>query len=161
MIFSRRAMGFGALTMPLTALGGSSSFAGLFGPDPPGELALSLVAGADQNPDPSGRPSSVAIRLFMLSDIGKFAAADVFGLTEREQQTLGSDGLGSEQFVLAPREIRTITRDLKPGVRFIGVAVLFRDIDHAQWRSTSPVAPAGTSRRALTVGALSARLTGG
>jgi type VI secretion system protein VasD len=132
--------------------------AGLFGPDPPGVLTLTLNAGADQNPDPAGHPSSVAVHLYMLADLGKFQSADVFALTEREQQTLGADGLGSEQFVLAPRETRTITRELKPGVRYIGIAVMFRDIDRAQWRATSSVAATGTSRRFLTIIALSAKL---
>ena len=139
---------------------GTPALAGLFGPDPPGVLTLSLYAGPDQNPDPSGHPSSVAIRLFMLADIGKFESADVFALTEHEQQTLGADEIGSEQFVLAPKETKTISRELKPGVRYIGIAVLFRDIDRAQWRAVSPVTASGPSRRALTINALNARLAG-
>jgi type VI secretion system protein VasD len=157
---ARRAILALALTGLLGCIAGSPAAAGLFGPDPPGVLTLNLVAGADQNPDSSGHPSSIAVRLFMLADVAKFTSADVFALNEREQQTLGPDGLGSEQFVLAPRETKTVTRELKPGVRFIGVAVLFRDIDRAQWRVVSPVAATGTTRRAPTIGALSAKLAG-
>jgi type VI secretion system protein VasD len=135
--------------------------AGLFGPDPPGVLTLSLIGGADQNPDPSGKASSLAVRVFQLAAADRFESADVFALTEREAQTLGADGLGSEVIVLAPKETRTMTLELKPGIKFIGTAALFRDIDHAQWRATSPIAASGPSKRLLKIGRLSAQLAGG
>jgi len=131
----------------------------LFACDPlPAVLTLSVVAAPDQNPSPSGVPTSVAVRLFQLGAAAKFQRADVFALTEREQQTLGTEDLGSEEFVLHPGEVRVITRDLKPGAQYIGVAVLFRDIDRAQWRALAPVAATGPSRHTLMVKALSATL---
>jgi type VI secretion system protein VasD len=128
-------------------------------PPPPAVLTLNIKAGADQNPDPSGHPSPVAVRLFELAGTAKFERADFFALTEREQQTLAAEGQGSEEFVLNPGESRTITRELKKGVQFIGIAVQFRDIDHAQWRAMSPVAASGPSQRALSIGRLSASLS--
>jgi type VI secretion system protein VasD len=128
--------------------------------DPPGVLILALIGGADQNPSPQGKPNSVAVRIYQLSSVGKFNSADVFALTEREEQTLGSDRLDSELIVLKPGEIQTITRELKPAARYLGVVVLFRDIDRAQWRSTVSVAATGNSRRSLMINALSARLAG-
>ena len=127
-------------------------------PPPPAVLTLTLLGSADQNPDPSGHPTSVAVHLYQLTATAKFERADVFALTEHEQQTLGTDDLGSEELVLQPGETRTITRDLKPNAQFIGVAVLFRDIDRAQWRGMAPVAASGPSRHALTIKALSATL---
>ena len=35
-------------------------------PPPPPVLDLTIVAGADQNPDPAGQPSPMAIRLYQL-----------------------------------------------------------------------------------------------
>jgi type VI secretion system protein VasD len=131
----------------------------LFACDPlPPVLTLSVVASADQNPSPTGTATAVAVRLFQLGSTAKFERADVFALTEREQQTLGTDDLGSEEFVVRPGEIRVITRDLKPGAQYIGIAVLFRDIDKARWRGMAPVAANGPSRHTLTVKALSATL---
>jgi type VI secretion system protein VasD len=127
-------------------------------PPPPAVLALTMIGGADQNPDPSGQPATVAVRLFQLKSNAAFERADVFALTEREQQTLGGDGLGSEEFVIKPGESRTITRELKPGAQFIGTAVLFRDIDRARWRGVAPVAASGPSRRTLTITRLTAAL---
>jgi type VI secretion system protein VasD len=127
-------------------------------PPPPAVLTLSVIGSADQNPDASGQAATVAVRLFQLKSNAAFERADVFALTEREQQTLGTEGLGSEEFVIKPGESRTITRELKPGAQFIGTAVLFRDIDRARWRGIAPVAASGPSRRTLTITRLTAAL---
>jgi type VI secretion system protein VasD len=127
-------------------------------PPPPAVLTLNVIGGADQNPGPSG-PAPVAVRLFQLNDPAKFERSDVFALTEREQQTLGSEGQGSEEFVLRPGETRMVTRELKKGVQFVGIAVLFRDIDQSHWRAVSPVAASGPSKLTLKISGLTATLT--
>ena len=127
-------------------------------PPPPAVLTLNVIGGADQNPGPSG-PAPVAVRLFQLNDPAKFERSDVFALTEREQQTLGSEGQGSEEFVLRPGETRMVTRELKKGVQFVGIAVLFRDIDQSRWRAVSPVAASGPSKLTLKISGLTATLT--
>jgi type VI secretion system protein VasD len=129
-------------------------------PPPPAVLTLTMIGGADQNPNPEGHPVPVAVRLFELGATAKFERADVFALTEREQQTLGQDSLGSEELLLSPGETRTVTRELKKGTQFIGVAVLFRDIDHSRWRAVAPVAASGPSRLTLRVNGLNAVLAG-
>jgi type VI secretion system protein VasD len=127
-------------------------------PPPPAVLTLNVIGGPDQNPDPAGRPAPVAVRLFELNATAKFDRADVFALTEREQQTLGDDGQGSEEFVLSPGETRTITRELKKGVRFVGIVVLFRDIDRSRWRAIAQVGVSGPTKVTLRVNGLSAAL---
>jgi type VI secretion system protein VasD len=121
-------------------------------------LTLNVVGGPDQNPDPSGNPEPVAVRVFELSGTANFERADVFALTEHEQQTLGEEGKGSEEFVLRPGETRTVTRELKKGVQFIGVAVLFRDVDRSRWRASAPVATSGRTKLTLKINGLSAAL---
>lgn len=127
-------------------------------PPPPAVLTLTIIAGPDQNPDPSGRPAPVAVRLFELNGTAKFERADVFALTEREQQTLGNEGQGSEEFVLRPGETRSVTRELKKGVQFVGVAVLFRDIDRSRWRAIAPVGVSGPTKLTLRINGITAAL---
>jgi len=116
-------------------------------PPPPPQLILSLDGGAGQNPDAAGRPAPVAIHLFYLTATAKFERADVFALTERERETLGADSAGSEQFIIAPGETRTLERAPKPGVQALGVVALFRDVDAgARWRVVQPVAASGPTR---------------
>jgi type VI secretion system protein VasD len=124
----------------------------------PAVLTFTVLGGADQNPDRAGQPATVAVKLFQLKSNTAFERADVFALIEREQQTLGADSLGSEQFVIRPGETRTVTRELKPGAQFIGTVVLFRDIDRARWRGVAPAAASGPSRRTLTISRLTAAL---
>jgi type VI secretion system protein VasD len=133
----------------LLALAAFFAATGASGPAPPAVGMLTIIAGNDQNPDLSGHPAPVAIRVYELAASAKFERADVFALTEREQQTLGEDDLGSEEFVLRPGETRTVTRELKKGVQLIGVVVLFRDIDRARWRAVAPVGVSGPTHLVL------------
>jgi type VI secretion system protein VasD len=127
-------------------------------PPPPPVLDLQIVAGADQNPDTAGKPAPVAVHMYQLGATAKFERADVFAVTEREAATLGTDVLASEAFVLSPGETRTIARELKIGTQFIGIVVLFRDIDHATWRAIAKVAPNGPSALKLTTTGIVATL---
>ena len=60
--------------------------------------------------------------------------------------------------MVRPGETRKVTLTPKPGVRFLGVAVLFHDIDRAQWRAIAPIAASGTTRLVLAVGSNKAAL---
>lgn len=131
---------------------------GCAGPPPPAVVDLTIKANPDVNPNPSGTPVSVAVRLYSLNARGKFMSADVYSLMQREAEVLGTESAGSEEVVVRPGETRKITLTPKPGVRFIGVAVLFRDIDRAQWRALSPIAESGTTRLALTLSGNNAAL---
>ncbi len=128
-------------------------------PPPPAVLMLSIAAGPDQNPDATGHAAPVAVHLFQLATTAKFERADIFALIEREQATLGTDGLASEEFVLAPGETRTVTRELKKDTQAVGVAVLFRDIDHATWRAMAPVSNTGPQKLLLKTQGITASLS--
>ncbi len=127
-------------------------------PKPPAVLTLTIIGSGEQNPDMSGKPSPVAVRIYQLTATAKFERGDVFALTEHEQQTLGQDDAGSQEFVLSPNETQTKIFELKPGVQSIGVVALYRDIDRAQWRAVAPVASSGPTKLALNVGKLAISL---
>ncbi|MDT7949872.1 MAG: type VI secretion system lipoprotein TssJ [Acetobacteraceae bacterium] len=122
-------------------------------PPPPAVLALTLSGGADQNPDPAGKPNSVAIHVYQLTGTGKFDNADVFALLDKEKATLGDEAAASETVFLAPGATVSINEPLKPGVTALGMVAAFRDIDHATWRVKAPVKPSGpTKLEAKTAG---------
>lgn len=124
---------------------------GCGGPPPPPVVDVTIRANADINPNPTGTPVSVAVRLYSLNAKGRFESADVYSLMQREAQTLGTESAGVEEVVVRPGETRKVTLMPKPGVRFIGVAVLFRDIDRSQWRMVAPIADSGLSKLAISV----------
>ncbi|MBL6613105.1 MAG: type VI secretion system lipoprotein TssJ [Reyranella sp.] len=124
---------------------------GCGGPPPPAVVDLTIKANPDINPNPAGTPVSVAVRLFSLTAGGRFASADVYSLMQREAQVLGTESTGSEEVVVRPGETRKVTLSPKPGTRLLGVAVLFRAIDGAQWRASAPIAESGLTRLVLTL----------
>jgi type VI secretion system protein VasD len=128
-------------------------------PKPPPVLTLTMVGGADENPDPGGTPAPVAVKVYQLSTTAKFSSSDWTALTEQEAQTLGQDEAApSQQFVVAPGETQAQTINLKPGVSNIGIVALYRDIDHAQWRAMAPAADSGPTKLTLTIGKLAITL---
>jgi type VI secretion system protein VasD len=145
------------LTRRATVLGPLLVLAGCGSPPPPAVLMLTIRAARDQNPDPAGQPTAMAFRIYQLASLGGFTRADVFALIERQAESLGADDLGSDEFVLAPGETRQISRDLKPGTRFIGAVALFREIDQATWRVHIPAASSGPTR--LTLATMGLQLT--
>jgi type VI secretion system protein VasD len=130
-------------------------------PPPPPVVTLTMIGGADQNPDAAGKPAPVAVRIYQLTQTAKFERNDVFALTEHEQQTLGQDDAGSQEFVLSPGETQTQAFEPKPGVQAVGIVVLYRDIDAAQWRADAPVAGSGPTKLTLNVGKLAITLKPG
>jgi type VI secretion system protein VasD len=120
-------------------------------PPPPATLELTIAATPDQNPDPSGRATPVAVRLYQLTGSGRFEHASMLALSENEAQTLGDQSVGSEEILVKPGETRTIKRELKPGVQFLGAAVLFRDVNRAHCCGYSPVAPHGPTKLILKI----------
>jgi len=118
----------------LGAMPGALLLEGCGGPPAPPVVDVTVRANPDINPNPAGTPVSVAVRFYSLNARGKFESADVYSLMQREAQTLGTESVGSEEVVVRPGETRKVTLMPKPGVRFVGIAVLFRDIDRAQWR---------------------------
>jgi type VI secretion system protein VasD len=128
-------------------------------PPPPAVLTLNIVGNAGQNPDPSGQGNTVAVQLYQLASTGKFLSTDFYSLTGQEAATLGQDEMGaSQQFLLTPGQKLVETEPLKPTVTAIGVAVLFRDINHSNWRVTAPVASSGPTVVTLRINGLTASI---
>jgi type VI secretion system protein VasD len=122
------------------------------GPPPPAVVDLTVKAGPDLNRNQAGTPLSVAVRLYALNARARFAAADAYALMERDRAVLGDEGTRADELVVRPGETRNLTIAPKPDVRFLGVAVLFQDIDRAQWRAIAPIAASGTTRLVLAIG---------
>ena len=71
-------------------------------PAKPVSARAQLVVSAEANPDASGRPSPVVVRVFQFKNDGEFATADFFALYEKEKEALGASFISREEYVLAP-----------------------------------------------------------
>ncbi len=104
----------------------------------PGTLHVSATGAADLNPGPGGAAFPAQVRLYQLRAPEKFTNADYFQLADHEQAALGGDLLSREEFILHPGETRTVDLKTQPDTRYVGVAVAYRNIDRATWRTIEP-----------------------
>lgn len=100
---------------------------------------MTIAASAEANPDGAGRPSPIVVRVYQLRTDAAFAAASFDDLFERDDKVLGSELVTRDEYVLAPKESRTIDVLLADEARFVGAVAGFRDILNAEWRVLAPV----------------------
>jgi type VI secretion system protein VasD len=112
-------------------------------PPPPvtTRVAMTLVAGADANPDARGRASPLTVRVYALKTSGAFESADFFSLFEKDQATLGAEMAQREELLLRPGDSRKLEMTLAADVKAIGVMAAYRDLDRARWREVRVVEP--------------------
>ena len=107
-------------------------------PDARVKAAMTLAASADANPDATGRPSPVVVRVYQLRTDAAFVGADFFALFDDDQKALGQELISRDEFVLAPSEQRMLDVTVSGEARFVGAVAAFRDIRNAQWRGLVP-----------------------
>jgi type VI secretion system protein VasD len=99
---------------------------------------VALSAAADVNPDATGKPSPVVVRVYQLKGDAAFSGADFFALFDDEMKVLGPELIGREEYVLTPSETRTVELAVPKTAKFVGVIAAFRDIRNSQWRVVVP-----------------------
>jgi type VI secretion system protein VasD len=104
-------------------------------PPKPAPTHAVLTASADVNPDSTGRPSPVVVRIYQLSGDAQFNDAGFFALYENEQATLGSSLIMRDERTLFPGQQVSLDLALSPETRFLGVAAAYRDVRSARWRA--------------------------
>jgi type VI secretion system protein VasD len=106
---------------------------------PVSKLQGSVQISPAVNPDATGRPSPVVLRIYELRAPGAFQNADFFSLYDKDTATLGQEMVLRDELELQPGETRVLNRELQADTRYVGVLAAFRDIDQAQWRAITPV----------------------
>jgi type VI secretion system protein VasD len=109
------------------------------------------------NPDRGGRPSPIVVRVYELKAVAAFNGADFFALYDKEQETIGGDLVGREEFLLQPSESRQYRRQFQPDTKFIGVIGAYRDLEQSRWRQVVPVPAKG--KATITIGVQARAIT--
>lgn len=122
-------------------------------PPPPTAVKVSVAVLASANPDSSGRPSPVMVRVYELKSTAAFDSADFFTLYGKDQATLGADLNAKSEFLLRPGDSRSFEQVVQPGTKFIAVVAAYRDIERSRWRATAPVPPNKTTPLTVKIGA--------
>src|SRR5690554_4053408 len=85
------------------------------------KLDLRLTAAADLNPDLSGRPSPLVVRLYELKAPAIFQNADFFSLYEYDREALGLDLVKTEELLLTPGQQTEIRAALAEETNYLAV----------------------------------------
>jgi type VI secretion system protein VasD len=100
------------------------------------KVVLTTDAGNGLNPDASGTPLSVVVRVYQLTSLERFASADADSLWDNPKQALGNTLLDSQEVVLLPGFGQVNRWPLAPAAGFVGVAAFFRDTVHdSHWKA--------------------------
>ena len=116
-------------------------------------VAMTVVAGADANPDARGRASPLTVRVYALKSPGPFEGADFFSLFEKDTATLGAELVQREELLLRPGDSKKLEMTLAADAKAIGVMAAFRDLDRARWREVRAVEPGKPLTLTVTLGA--------
>lgn len=129
--------------------------AGCASPPPkPTQVAATLQAAADVNPDVRRRASPLVVRIYELRSGAAFESADFVSLYERDQATLAAEMGSREEFVLRPGETKTWEKTTAPDIKYIGVIGAFRDIERARWKSIVELKPNNKNTIAIRADAI-------
>ncbi len=122
-------------------------------PPPPTVVALTLAAGPDVNPGPTGQGAPLVVRVYQLGSDAAFGNAEFFQLFSQDQATLKTDMVKRDEYILAPGQTKTTTLNPTDMVTAIGIFAAYRDFQAAAWRATVNVAPHQTTRIDVQAGA--------
>jgi type VI secretion system protein VasD len=108
-------------------------------PPPPPKATLVIAAQPAVNPDSSGRPSPVVVRIYQLKADSAFSGATFFTLFDDERKVLGPDLIARDEYELVPGEHRTVEIAAPADMRFLGALAAFHDVRNSSWRAVLPV----------------------
>ncbi len=103
------------------------------------KLDIRLTASGDLNPDISGRPSPLVIRLYELKAPSVFENADFFSLYDYGKETLGPDFVALEEITLKPGEQLDMKLALQNNTNYIAILGAYRQLNNANWKRVFPV----------------------
>lgn len=109
-------------------------------------IDLAVASQPNLNPDHSGRPSPVVIKMYEMRGDLAFKQSDFHTLFAEPMKALGSDLVAADEIVFVPSEAKTISYEPMPDTRFVGIVAGFRQMDRAHWRISIPVDPESKNR---------------
>src|SRR5262245_37148397 len=121
--------------------------------NPPSPTPIGGTVSADEavNPDPGGRPSPIAVKIYQLRSAGGFESGDFFALYSNAAAILGPDLIASRDVTVRPGERKKFDEEIDPRTRFVGIVAGFRDVQNARWRAVVPVPTKDLSDQVLEV----------
>lgn len=142
----------------LMASAGTLSLGACATPGPPPVVvtptAITIRADENINPNQSGVPSPVVLKLYDLKATTNFLAANFFELLDNDITRLGPEMISKQEVEIVPGATREVEHDITGDVKYLGVIAGFRDISASQWRTFVELTPGKTNYLLVTVTSL-------
>ncbi len=103
------------------------------------DVRVTLLPTNRLNPDESGGPLSVIVRVYQLKNRERFERADFRALWKNDEKVLEGDLLERKEVTVYPETKTSVELqvDQKKGVQFLGVMALFRKPEGELWRQVT------------------------
>ncbi|ANY86649.1 MULTISPECIES: type VI secretion system lipoprotein TssJ [Pseudomonas] len=98
------------------------------------KVILTSDGGNELNPGADGKPLSVVMRVYQLTDLERFASADADTLWDAPGKALGNTLVEAREITLLPGMGQIDQWPLAKSARYVGVAAFFRDEQDARWK---------------------------
>ena len=108
-------------------------------PKEPARVSMALVAEPNLNPDSSGQPLSVVVRVYQLKDKGRLETADYNSVWKSDRETLSDDFLDRQERVVQPDAQEMLEIKANPMAAYLGVVALFQNPVGDTWRKVIPI----------------------
>lgn len=112
---------------------------------------VTLVASKDLNPDISGRPSPMRVKLYELSSRATLDNLEFESAFDRGETLLGEQLLDHATFVLQPGQTITHRFDLEERSAYIAIVAGYRDLGQARWRQIYKVKSHSHTRKTVSL----------
>ena len=104
--------------------------------DEPPKVVIRIKSAEDINPDISGRPSPMVVRIYALKTDNIFNNADFFALYGEENTILGDTITAREELEISPGDSIELEKEYDLKTTHVGVLAAYRDLDNAIWRGS-------------------------
>lgn len=108
-------------------------------PKEPARVNVALVADPNLNPDSSGQPLSVVVRIYQLKDKGRMESADYSSIWKSDRETLSDDLLDRQERVVQPDAQEVMEIKAHTMAAYLGVVALFQNPVGDTWRKIIPI----------------------
>jgi type VI secretion system protein VasD len=98
------------------------------------KVILTSDGGNQLNPDASGKPLSVVLRVYQLTSLERFASVDADSLWDNPQKALGNTLIENREITLLPGMGQVDKWPLNKAAGYVGVAAFFRTDENSRWK---------------------------
>lgn len=98
------------------------------------KVILTSDGGNQLNPDETGKPLSVVVRVYQLSSLERFSSTDADSLWDDPQRALGNTLIDNREITLLPGMGQVDRWPLNKAASYVGVAAFFRSDEDSRWK---------------------------